>query len=406
MFSTIRRGLFAAIGGFTVCICVCYTGLALVVAYVTEDMLVDRLLVREAASMTAQYVQHGDAGPPSYDLIRAYRSIDALPPEVRRSMQAGVQRAEVFTRTGQHYHVRTLDLGAGPQQRRYLVADVAPLLVVSALIGDIGALLLAVALGLTGLACLLAYLLARRLVLPLQELAQQVRSHQLDQAQAFTARLRPDEIGYLARKLGDTSATLHAALAREHAFTRDVSHELRTPLTILHNTFGQASGRALDRMETAQAQAGLAEIGNTIDVLFALARAEQIASAAFDLRGVIEDCLLRLVEQGLLDSARLQLDLPDRLAVHGHPHLATILINNCLGNAVFHGGPAALLGLSFADGVLSVANTVDTDREGGMQGFLHGQNLLQRLAAAMDWELGVHQGAQAYRVDITVLRAA
>jgi signal transduction histidine kinase len=404
MFSTIRRGLFAAIGGFTVCLCVCYTGLALVVAYVTEDMLVDRLLAREAASMTAQYARHGTAGPPANDLIRAYRSIDALPPAVRASMQAGARRAEVFTRTGEHYHVRTLDLAA--RQRRYLVADVAPLLVVSALVGDIGWLLLAVALGLTGLALLLAYLLARRLVLPLQQLAQEVRNHQLDRGVTFTARQRPDEIGYLARKLGDTLATLQDALAREHAFTRDVSHELRTPLTILRNTFDQATGRALDLHETAQAHAGVAEIGNTIDVLFALARAEHIDRAVFDLRGVIEDCLLRLVEQGVLDTARLALALPDRLPVQGHPRLATLLINNCLGNALFHGGPASSLAVSFADGVLTIANTVDAGRASGMQGFLHGQNLLQRLAAAMDWKLGAVAAAQAYRVDITVVRAA
>ncbi|MDB5791016.1 MAG: hypothetical protein JWQ80_1040 [Massilia sp.] len=73
MFRSIRHGLFAALAGFTVLICVCYAGLALVISYVTEDMLVERLLEREAAAMTAHFRRHGESGKPGSDLIRAYR---------------------------------------------------------------------------------------------------------------------------------------------------------------------------------------------------------------------------------------------------------------------------------------------------------------------------------------------
>jgi len=56
MSRSIRRQLFAALAGFTVLLCLCYTGLALVIAYVTEDMLVQRLLEREAALHFARVV--------------------------------------------------------------------------------------------------------------------------------------------------------------------------------------------------------------------------------------------------------------------------------------------------------------------------------------------------------------
>jgi signal transduction histidine kinase len=401
MFKSIRHGLFAALAGFTVLICLCYTGLALVISYVTEDMLVDRLLEREAAAMAAHFRLHGEIRRPGNDLILAYRSVDALPPVVRKQLAAGSARAEVFTDTGQHYHLRTLDLGGGPApQRLYLLADVGPLLVVSKLFQDVGGVLVFVALGLIGLALLLAWLLARRLVSPLQVLADEVRHLKPDQAIGFSARGRRDEIGYLAEKLGDTIAGLHAALRREHAFTRDVSHELRTPLTVMNNVLGQAASRPLDRQDLAQLQSGLKEVAATVDVLFALARAEHIGNEVFDLRGCIEDVLLRLPGGGEWDEERLILDLPDRLPVTGNRQLAILLINNCLGNAVFHGGPGSRLRLAFADGMLNIANTVDPGRSGTTQGFLHGQNLLRRIAAAMGWELRFHAGDTDYRVDI------
>jgi signal transduction histidine kinase len=396
MFRSIRHGLFAALAGFTVLICVCYTGLALVIAYVTEDMLVDRLLEREASAMTAHFRLHGDIKPPGDELIRVYSGIEALPAIVREQVAAGRERAEISTDTGQHYHLRTLDLPAA--QRVYLLADVRPLLVVTKLIQDVGGVLIFVALGLLALSLLLAYLLSRRLVSPLQVLADEVRGG----AAEFSARHRRDEIGYLADKLGATIAELHTALDREHAFTRDVGHELRTPLTVMNNIVGRT---ALDADDVAQLRSGLDEIGDTIDVLFALARAEHIADETFDLRGCIEESLLRLLDDGAWQDERLTLHLPDRLEVLGNRHLSMLLINNCFGNALFHGGADSRLLLSFADGVLSLGNTVDATRTGTMQGFLHGQYLLQRIAKAMRWKIGFHAGATAYRVDIAPRRA-
>ncbi|MDY0977013.1 hypothetical protein SOM61_18775 [Massilia sp. CFBP9012] len=402
MFRSIRHGLFAALAGFAVLICICYTGLALVIAYVTEDMLVERLLQREAAAVSAHFDRHGDIKPPADDLIRAHTRIETLPPAARSQAMAGARRAEIFTQTGHHYHLRALDLGAGPgAQRVWLLADVAPLLVVSKLIQDVGGVLIFVALGLIGLALLLAWLLARRLVSPLQTLAHEVRQVRPGAQVALGARERRDEIGYLAERLGATFEELHAALAREHAFTRDVSHELRTPLTVMKNTLAQA----VPHPDVAQLQAEIAQMSATIEVLFALARAEQVAHAPFELRGCIEESLLRLVDgQDLVDDW-LVLDLPDRLEVVGNRHLALLLLNNCLGNALFHGGPGTRLRLSFTDGVLGIANTVDADRTGQVQGFLHGQNLLGRIAAAMDWTLDFHAGGAAYRVDIVPLRS-
>jgi signal transduction histidine kinase len=404
MFRSIRHGLFAALAGFTVLICVCYTGLILVIAYVTEDMLIDRLLQREADTVIAHARQHGTAGQPSNEMIRAYASVAALPPPVREAVRSGRRRAEIFTDTGRHYHLRTIVLAAGSGTHSlYLVADVTPLLVVSKLVREVGGVLAAVALGLIGLALLLAYLLSRRLVAPLQQLASEVRDIRPGAPIELGARQRRDEIGYLADRLGSTIAELHAALAREQAFTRDVSHELRTPLTVMKNTFVQLGAQPPGERDVAQLRAGVDAMADTVDVLFALARAEHIADQTFDLRGCIEECLLRLVDDDWTGE-RLLLDLPDRLEVTGNRHLSTLLMNNCLGNALFHGGPASRLELTFAQGRLTLKNSVDPCAGGAMQGFLHGQNLLLRIAAAMDWDVCLHAGVRDYRVEIVPRR--
>jgi hypothetical protein len=166
----------------------------------------------------------------------------------------------------------------------------------------------------------------------------------------------------------------------------------------MNNTLTQAAARPLAMQEVAQLQAGLADFGNIIDVLFALARAEHIAQEVVDLRGCIEESLLRA---GDWDEERLVLDLPERLLVKGNRHLILLLVNNCLGNALFHGGSNVRLELTFRDGVLGIVNTIDAERAATMQGFLHGQNLLKRIAQAMQWEIGFHAGGAAYRVDIT-----
>lgn len=403
MATTIRRGLFAALAGFAVLLCLCYTGLAVVISYVTEDMLVQRLLEREAAAIRTRL----PAAASGSDLITVYRQYSDLPAPVRQQFSPSAPRAEVFTGTGQHYHVLALDLQqAGRPERWYLLADVAPILVVSRLVREVGGVLIGVALALVGLALLLAWLLARRLVLPLQTLAQEAQALLPGHPPQFSARGRPDEIGFLARRLESTFTELQTALLREQVFARDVSHELRTPLTLMRNTLMLAAERPLQTLEQAQLQQGVDELNNTVELLFALARAEQIAVDTVELRGCIEQCLLRLLEEHGWDASLLALDLPERLPVRGHSQLINLLLNNCLANALFHGGPACQLTISFKHGCVSIHNTVPAGQAVRVQGFSHGQLLLARLAQVMQWEIRFYPGTADYRVDIVPVMAA
>lgn len=404
MARSIRHSLFAALAGFAVLICLCYTGLAVVIAYVTEDMLVGRLLEREAAAIEAHFVRHGALPRPTSDLVTLYASREALPAVVRAATSPADLRAEVFAGAGRHYHLMVRVLPGG--RRVHMLADVGPVLVVSKVVQDVGGVLVFVAVGLVALALLLAWLLARRLVQPLQVLAQEARALRPGATASFSARHRPDEIGILAERLESSFNELQAALRREHDFTRDVGHELRTPLTVMNNTLALAGTRPLGQAEAEQLQAGLDELRATIDVLFALARAEHVGLDAFDLRACIERSLLRLPGAEEWDEDRLTLELPERLPVQGNAHLANLLVANCIGNALFHGGPQARLAIGYLGGRLHIANTVDAARVGQVQGFAHGQKLLERVARAMGWEIAFHPDQENYRVEIVPVPAA
>ena len=405
MARSIGHSLFAALAAFTVLLCLCYTGLALVIAYVTEDMLVQRLLEREAVAVSQRLRQHGELTPSGSDLITVYGRYLDLPQAVRAHVPPSAPRGEVFTTTGQHYHVLALDLAAAGQPRRaYLLADVAPVLVVQRLVREVGGVVAGVALALIGLALLLAYWLARRLVRPLQRLAREARQLAPGGAVHFSERDRPDEIGFLARRLEATFSELQAVLRREQAFARDVSHELRTPLTLMHNSLALAGAQPLAAEGQAQLRQSTDEMRATIEVLFALARAEQLPGDVVELRGCIEQCLLRLLEDVAWDASLLALDLPGRLEVVGNGQLTMLLINNCLANALFHGGPACRISIAFAQGRLSIGNTVLAGQARRVHGFAHGQNLLLRLAQAMRWDIRFHPGEAQYRVDIIPLQ--
>ncbi len=81
----------------------------------------------------------------------------------------------------------------------------------------------------------LGRLMARKIMLPVSRLAQQVKHR--DQLLPLAPPLAPeyanDEIGHLAAAFDSTLSKLRNSLEREKLFTSDVSHELRTPLMII-----------------------------------------------------------------------------------------------------------------------------------------------------------------------------
>lgn len=127
----------------------------------------------------------------------------------------------------------------------------------------------------------LGRLLARRIMIPVRRLAQQVRHR--DQLLPMAPRLAPDypddEIGHLAAAFDETLGQLRHSLERERLFTSDVSHELRTPLMVVSSSC-ELLREARHLTSTEQAQVAriaraTAEMHDLVQTFLTLARAGQ-----------------------------------------------------------------------------------------------------------------------------------
>ncbi|MGH8122463.1 MAG: sensor histidine kinase, partial [Rudaea sp.] len=87
------------------------------------------------------------------------------------------------------------------------------------------------------LSLLIGQWLSRRVMSPVTDLAQRIRTlRQTGKPEPLAPHFARDEVGELASALDDYSARLTSLVARDREFNADVSHELRTPLAVISGT--------------------------------------------------------------------------------------------------------------------------------------------------------------------------
>jgi signal transduction histidine kinase len=126
------------------------------------------------------------------------------------------------------------------------------------------------------LASFIAWVLAGRVLLPLRDLSDTVRSiTETDLTRRIPVR-GTDELSQLAARFNAMLDRLEAAFAGQRQFTADASHELRTPITIIR---GQLEVLGDDPEEREEAMGivfdELDRMGRLVDDLLVLARAKQ-----------------------------------------------------------------------------------------------------------------------------------
>ncbi|GGJ77663.1 two-component sensor histidine kinase [Alloalcanivorax dieselolei] len=133
-------------------------------------------------------------------------------------------------------------------------------------------------------ACLLGWLLARKVMAPLVKLAWQVRQEDrlLSHSPPLALHYADDEIGHLAAAFDATLRRLHESLERERLFTGDVSHELRTPLMVIAGSCELLAARPLAEREREQVERiarSVKEMHGLVDTFLMLARNDPKDSA-------------------------------------------------------------------------------------------------------------------------------
>ncbi len=405
--TSIKRQLFVTLASFTLFLCVSYTGVAVLIAYVTEDAVLESILGHEAKFLQDHYTKTATWLQPRADYMKLIPSFAQLAEPLQTKVQATNQRndtrTEVFTNKGTHFHVIRL---TDNSQGAYLVAEVSPFLVVNNLSKNLADFMLVVALLMTGGALLMAYRLARHIAAPLLQLNDELKLSSKDpQAPTFSASNRADEIGFLAKTLAHSLQSLQAALQRESLFTRDISHELRTPVTIINNLLHRDTRAALTQEDRQLLTSSMTEIDQTLEILLALARAENLTLQETDLVAHLEHAILNLEKTAQAHQLHFTLDFDEaafdkKNTAMANPHLLTLLLNNLLNNALFHGGDQVLIKISIDTDGIVIGNSIIVLAPLHTSGFTHGKNLLTRIAQALTWDIDFQASADYFEVRI------
>jgi two-component system sensor histidine kinase MprB len=232
-------------------------------------------------------------------VVRSIANQPAIPVDATDKQIAahgGNARYRTVTIKGTEYRVLTTALrDGGAAQIARSIADT------NNVISTLDLRLLLIALIGTAVAAALAWLIARRIVRPVEQLTlateQIARTQELDQHIEIG---RHDELGRLASSFNTMLAALGSSRAQQRRLVMDASHELRTPLTALRTNIEllQRAGSLDDAQRTElidAAQIELTELGDLVGELVDLAtdaRAEEPAQPV-DLGNLVEQVIER-----------------------------------------------------------------------------------------------------------------
>lgn len=334
---------------------------ALGIAYAVEDRQFTQALEEEIERQRAHWARSGTFAVPARDYITIYRRPVDLPSDLRGQVEREKEQIEFRGLGGRHYHVARFTLIEGdPSTSAIAVAEVSRYLFIRPALGSILVFMAFLGGCIAMVTGMLGFLLARRALAPLGELAAQVGNGQQPVPKVDPARYPSNEIGVLADRLSSAFERIRGFIAREQAFTREASHELRTPIAVIRGSaevvalqpgLSDASTKALQRIEAATQ-----DIVGTLDLLLGLAREERMSNRdPILIRPIVtqavEDVQVRFPDASL----RTEILIEPDATIHARRTLLQLILNNLITNSFVH-SHASRLTISFRGGELTISD--------------------------------------------------
>jgi len=191
------------------------------------------------------------------------------------------------------------------------------------------------------LLALWVWVVSRRAMASLDDIAGQIAARAPEQLQPLEPPSAPEEIRPLLSELNQLFRRVDQTLEAERRFTADAAHELRTPLAALHAQV-QVAQRARDEAERqaslGQLQGGLMRAAHLVDQMLQLARLDPESGlpspAPVDLRPLAEAVCAELGEPILHKQLDFELLAPAACVVNGQAEWLRVLIRNLVDNAI------------------------------------------------------------------------
>jgi two-component system heavy metal sensor histidine kinase CusS len=191
------------------------------------------------------------------------------------------------------------------------------------------------------LAFLMSYLLLRRALNPLREIARSAENFTVDN---LASRIKvgnvPQELQTLILSLNTMFARFERGFTRLSRFTADLAHDMRTPLGNLRGATEVALARPRSSEEYQAVLASNLEecdrLSRMIENVLFLARAEHPTFAKHKVEFTVEDELLKIAEyfEGLADDAGVHLRVSGGGRLAADVELFRRAVSNLLANAV------------------------------------------------------------------------
>ncbi len=300
-----------------------------------EDELLNRTLVREMQELKTEAATDPHARPPAATGLSGYIVRDSsdrarLPAQLT-TLASGVH--EDISLHGHTYYVAVDKVGS---TALYILLDTERIETIEDGVVSVAVLIGLIALG---LAAVIGVALARAVMRPVTELADEVARLDPSQRQArLKNRFANREVGVIAAAFDDYMERLEKVLEREQAFTEDASHELRTPLSIISSSAEllleepQLSGPAHDRLLRIRRAAG--QMQSLIEALLFLARGEPGSSSQpCALDQIVAEAVDVIAVGAATKSLNVKVEI-EPVTVTGAPIMMACVVNNLLLNAV------------------------------------------------------------------------
>lgn len=397
-FNSLKSQLFFTFGGLAVVISLLYHYLGYQAVALTESITAGFLLDAEAAQLSERYQLTGLTGTPSYPFYHYITDREKLPACDTLKLPHDTA-ITVFRCSQASYYVYRLELT--DNKPLWLVLNATEVLPLSRFGSVILGLFITVAVLAATLTLLAVWWLTARLVRPLQLLTQAVITQADNGPDHFVGTARKDEIGQLARAFKQTYGELQQAMQREQDFTTDVSHELRTSVTLMKNTLAVYQHQTLPADALHLLQQTTSELQQTIDVLLALARKDNVLCCRQALLPVLEQVVLAVNRLDPECGFAVTVQVGPEFQVNGNPYLIYLLCQNLVHNGFYHGAGQGMTIQREGYNIVFVNPLDGQPRQPYYQGLGHGQYLVNRIAGVLGWQLAFDVTAHSYIVRLT-----
>lgn len=398
--NSLNSRLLLAFAGLSIIICLFFIRLSALLIETAENNVYQSLLANEVSKIKNQMPLHSHKNSP-LDYIAIYTSESTIPPSIAANVQRSssgefhLNKENNEASTRYFIYDSIIDTQGRPI---YIIFDISKLNANKHLSGFKSLFLYSISASVVVLCLLSSWYLAKWLSSPIRLLTKDIANRHSQPTQTLYGIDREDEIGQLASALDASYAQIQALLEREQNFTRDVSHELRTPITLIKNTLAMHPSKELGNEATKVVSQASNELEQTVEVLLALARQENLCFEELVLLPIIEKTVLNIYNSYPDSSFDVSIKVDTKLRATGNPYLISLLCQNLVNNGFYHSNSAGMK-ISSDGALLIFENNIKGEvQRPYYQGLGHGQYLVNRIAEEMNWQIDISQKTGVYRV--------